>query len=219
MGGTHRPRQAQLRIPFRQKTRPEVATVKNSIGSVIIRVSVLISCCGVYVGCHPAPAYIGFSTPSGVLQPTFCLYRDPYFQEQLGIVNITVWKVSRPTEAEQRLEPDPPWDPTQTVWALERKPTDNIVTGLWWVLSTPVVPCLTYGEVPPGYEATVKAVPLEPEQLYGIRIFGTGLGGTLSTGVRFSIRVDETGIPDRLEYHPTAFFSDFDRPQVFLKLQ
>ena len=60
------------------------------------------------------------------------------------------------------------------------------------------VSCLTYGEVPPGYEEEAKARPLEPEQLYTLQI--EGYDGSLSNDLDFIIRLDETGSPDRLEY-------------------
>ena len=69
-----------------------------------------------------------------------------------------------------------------------------------WILP---VSCLTYGEVPPGYEEKVKVEPLEPEEFYGVRVRGES--GTSSENLYFLIRLDEKGIPDRLEYHQEMF--------------
>lgn len=153
--------------------------MKNRIGVIIAVVSPLISYCLVSGGCQPAPGYITVDSRAGLLQPTFCLYRDASLQEQLGIRTIVVWKVQRSTEFDSH------WDRTEQVWSLD------------CIQPTSPVSCLTYGEVPPGYQADVTAVPLEPEQFYSVWL--PGFRGVDSEDRYFIIRLDDNGIPERLE--------------------
>ena len=129
--------------------------MKNRIGVIIAVVSPLIISYGlVSGGCSPAPGYIAVDSRSGLMQPTFCLYRDSSLQERLGIRTIVVWKVQRSAKFDSH------WDRIEQVWSLSCiKPTSP-------------VSCLTYGEVPPGYQAERKAVPLEPEQFYSVWLPG-----------------------------------------------
>lgn len=115
------------------------------------------------------------------MQPTFCLYRDASLQERLGIRTIVVWKVQRSQEFESH------WDRIEQVWSLSCTTSQ----------STSAVSCLTYGEVPPGYQADVKAVPLEPEQFYSVWL--PGFRGVDSEDRYFIIRLNDSGIPERLE--------------------
>ena len=156
--------------------------MKNRTGIVIILLSILISCL-VSGGCQPAPGYITVDSRSGLMQPMFCLYRDASLQKQLGIRTIVVWKVQRSTEFDSH------WDRIEQVWSLSCIKSQ----------STSAVSCLTYGEVPPGYQADVKAVPLEPEQFYSVWL--PGFRGVDSEDRYFIIRLDDNGIPERLESH------------------
>jgi len=166
--------------------------MKNRIGSAIAVVSLLISCVWVDTGCTPALGYVTIDWGSSVMQPTFCMYRDPYFQKPLSVGSIEVRKLSVSDEGKRRRK-------SQTVWQLKYKSPDDFTTGL---LTSPVS-CLTYGEVPPGYQEEVKAVPLEPEQLYSFGMDGDD--GTDADGVYFIIRLDASGTPERLEYRLTNF--------------
>ena len=107
--------------------------MKNRTGIVIILLSILISCL-VSGGCQPAPGYITVDSRSGLMQPTFCLYRDASLQKQLGIRTIVVWKVQRSQEFGSH------WDRIEQVWSLFCIKSQ----------STSSVSCLTYREVPPG---------------------------------------------------------------------
>ena len=158
--------------------------MKDRIGSVIAPISLLISCVLICVGCQPRSAYITVDARSALMQPTFCMYRDASLQERLDIEGIMVWKVQRsPTFASQ-------WEQIQRIWDL-----DYIENR-----STSPVPCLTYGEVPPGYQREdVEALPLEPEQFYKVLTWADR--GVQSEERYFIIRLNDTGIPERLEYH------------------
>lgn len=168
----------------------------------IALVGILITCVLAFVGCSPFDGYIALDAGSGLLQPTFRMYADPYFQERVGrITSIRVSKRLRASEDQKQWKP--PWDDSQTVWDLEYKYTDSLMKALLkrlLGLSQPV-PRLTYGEVTPGYEEKVKAEPLEPGPSYFVEIWGYGRGIAAFHGtLEFIIRLDDTGRPDRLEY-------------------
>ena len=55
--------------------------MKNKICIAIAILSILISCLWVSVGCTPLPGYIAIDSQSELMQPTFSLYNDPYFQK------------------------------------------------------------------------------------------------------------------------------------------
>ena len=167
--------------------------MKNRIDITMAGVSLLLSCVWGFVGCQPALGYVTIDWGSSVMQPTFCMYQDPYFQEPLSVGSIEIRKNLSASDEENR------WKKSQTVWQLKYKSPDDFTTRL---LTSPVS-CLTYGEVPPGYQETVKAVPLEPEQLYSFGMDGDD--GTDADGVYFIIRLDESGTPERLEYRLTNF--------------
>ena len=193
--------------------------MKNGIGITIAFVCLLIPCILVSIGCQPPRAYFTLDWGAAVMQPTFCMYQDPYFQERLGIRSVTVWKVPRSFNQKKRWEIDVPWEigaiawqaglkvdelweGGQTVWDLQYKSSDNFIKRLLgWCPS--VVSRLTYGEVPPGYQEKVKALPLEPEEFYSVWIRGDG--GEFSKNTHFIIRLNGTGIPERLEYHQQSF--------------
>lgn len=181
--------------------------MKRRIGSALAGVSLLISCVCVGTGCTPALGYVTIDWESSVMQPTFCMYRDPYFQEPLSVGSIEVQKVRLFADEKKRSED------IQTVWQLKYKSPDDFTTRL---LTSPVS-CLTYGEVPLGYQEEVKAVPLEPEQLYVIGMDGDD--GTDADGVYFIIRLDESGIPERLEYRLTYFLQTNNPYRKYLKHQ
>ena len=167
----------------------------------ITPVSTFISCILVFVGCSPFGGYIALDAGSGLLQPTFRMYRDPYFQESVGrIGSITVSKRLRSFEEPEQWPPS--WDDSQTVWALEYKPSDSLPDELLrrlLRLSRPVSR-LTYGKVPPSYTETVKAVPLETGQSYFVEIWAyAGLAAFHGT-LEFTIHSNDIGIPIRLEY-------------------
>ena len=168
--------------------------MKNKIDITIAVVSgLLISCVWVFLGCQLPLGYVTLDWGSSVMQPTFCMYRDPYFQEPLSVGSITVRKKLSASDEKKR------WKDSQMVWELKYESSDNFVRDL---LTSPVS-CLTYGEVPPGYQEIVKAVPLEPEQLYVIGLDGDD--GTDADGVYFIIRLDASGTPERLEYRLMNF--------------
>ena len=181
--------------------------MKKRIGSAVAVVSVLLSCVWVFVGCPLPFGYVNIDWGSSVMQPTFCMYRDPYFQEPLSIGSITVRKKLSTSDKKKR------WKDFQTVWQLKYKSSDNFMRRL---LTSPVS-CLTYGEVPPGYQEEVKAVPLEPEQLYIVGL--DGYDATDADGLYFIIRLDESGTPERLEYRLTNFLQTNNPYRKYLKHQ
>lgn len=157
--------------------------MQKRIDSTIAFISVVLSCVWIFVGCQPRAGYTTVDARLTLMQPTFCMYRDASLQERLDIQSLMVWKVQRsPTFASQ-------WEQVQRVWDLSY--IENP--------STSPVSCLTYGEVPPGYQEDVKALPLEPEQFY--KVWTWADRGIQSEYLYFIIRVDESGIPQRLESH------------------
>ncbi len=181
--------------------------MKQRIGRTLASASLLISCVWVCPGCTPPLGYVTIDWGSVVMQPTFCMYRDPYFQERLSIGSIEVQK-ARGFSGEKK-----GWKDSQTVWQLKYKSSDNFITKL---LMSPVS-CLTYGEVPPGYQEEVRAVPLQPEQLYVVGL--DGYDGTDADGLYFIIRLDASGTPDRLEYRLTYFLQTNNPYRKYLKHQ
>lgn len=197
--------------------------MKGKICIAIALVSVVISCFFI-VGCTPFPGYLAIDSRSALMKPTFFLCHDPYFQKPLKIGSVTVWKVGRPSEEKKRGELKTPLDDNQTftpkqayelwllwemqlndyqtVWELELKfpDADSIIIGLWWRLLTPTVSSLTYGEVPWLYQEKVKALPLEPEELYIVSV-DAAYSPRRTVPLRFIIRSNDTGVPDRLEYN------------------
>ena len=185
--------------------------MEDRICITIARIGFLVSCFFA-AGCWYAPGYITIDSRSKVMKPTFCIYLDRCFrhhQERLDIETITVTKVRHSSEEKNGWEFDSParWEGVQRVWYLEYKSPDNFIKFIKKLLglSASPVSCLTYGEVPPGYEEAVKARPLEPEQLYSVWMETYSYPGD-SESLRFIIRLDETGIPERLEYHLDSFF-------------
>ena len=80
----------------------------------------------------------------------------------------------------------------------------------------PPVSSLTYGEVPPDYREEVKAVPLEPEEVYSVSIEEYNSARDRGS-LMFIIRLNEKGIPERLEYLPEEFIS-FNSDAYYLRL-
>ena len=188
--------------------------MKERIGSAIACINLLLSCVLVFIGCRPPLAHITLDWGASVMQPTFCMYRDRFFQERSDIESITVYKVRRSSEEKQRWEVDAPWENGQTVWRLKYKAADTFMKRLLGRQSTSPVCCLTYGEVPPGYQEEVKAVPLEPEQLYIISSWE--YEGSPSEDLKFTIYLNDTGIPERLEYHQENFLITYPRDDLRL---
>ena len=174
--------------------------MKDRIGIAIVIANILISCL-ISSGCVRPREYIIINSGSTLMQPTFCMYRDIYSPERADIESITIYKAGRSSENKKLWELDSLWEwqNIQTVWDLEYKSPDTFIKRL---LTSPVC-CLTYGEVPPGYQEEAKAGPLEPEQLYIVHILSAKR--SLSEGLDFIIRLDGNGIPDRIEYHDTNF--------------
>ncbi len=169
--------------------------------TVIALVSIFIGYFLVCVGCTPFGGYVALDAESGLLQPTFRMYADQHFQERVGrITSITVSKSGFFSEEQKHSELDSPWDGSQTVWDLDYKPADKFI-GLFrvWFIEPPL-PHLTYGKVPPSYEEKVEALPLEPGQSYFVDIWGLRGIATFHGTLEFSIRLDDTGRPDRIEY-------------------
>lgn len=199
--------------------------MKNRIGIVIILLIGILISCFFAVGCSYLSGYITIDSQSKVMKPMFCVYLDRCFrhrQERLDIETITVSKVRRSSEEKKGWESYSPtrWEDAQRVWYLEYKSPDNFIKRLLGLSASPVS-CLTYGEVPPGYEEGMKAQPLEPEELYTVWIDTYRYPGD-SESLRFIIRLDATGSPERVEYHLGSFFITHRRysasPQNDLKL-
>ncbi len=193
--------------------------MKNRIGIAIIAVISILSSSFFVPGCSIGSAYILIDSRSDLMKPTFCLYWDPYFQEQLDIGKIVVCKALRSSEEKGRWELDAPVNTDQKVWQLEYKTSGffifNLIKRLFGHQPSSPVSCLTYGEVPPGYEEKVKALPLEPEELY---IVWMEQHDSLreSEPLKFIIRLNGTGVPDRLEYRGRDYI--FDGIQYYLRL-
>jgi len=175
--------------------------VKDRIGAAVITlIGILISCL-VFAGCTPLPGYITIDSRSALMKPTFSMYDDPYFQKRSHIGRITVEKARRSPEDKQRWKLDASWNEGQTVWHLEY----NVFLPLYWMNCLfgwqliPPVSSLTYGEVPWGYKEKVKALPLEPEQLYIVSA-DAAYSPRQTAPLKFIIRLNETGGPDRVEY-------------------
>ena len=148
------------------------STLKDRVGIAIIAlVSILISCFFA-IGCSFSNGYITVDARSALMQPTFCMSANQHSQERLNIESITVSKVRRSSEEKKRWEFDSPsgWADVQPVWQLKYKSPNfflyTLINNLLGRRSTSAVPCLTYGVVPRDYQEKVKALPLEPEQLY-----------------------------------------------------
>lgn len=183
--------------------------MKDRIGIAIIALIGILISCFFAVGYSYLSGYITIDSRSKVMKPTFCVYLDRCFrhhQERLDIETITVSKVRRSSEEKKGWEPHSPtrWEDGQRVWYLEYKSSDNFIKRLFGLSASPVS-CLTYGEVPPGYEEGMKARPLEPEELYSVLINTYNYPGD-SESLRFIIRLNATGSPERLEYHLGSFF-------------
>ena len=167
----------------------------------ITPVSIPIICALVFIGCTPFGGYVALDAESGLLQPTFRMYADQHFQERVGrITSITVSKSGFFSEEQKHSELDSPWDGSQTVWDLDYKPADKFIGLLrvWFI--EPPLSRLTYGKVPPSYEEKVEALPLEPGQSYFVDIWGLRGIATFHGTLEFSICLDDTGRPDRIEY-------------------
>ncbi len=196
--------------------RDPYKVMKNKNGIAIIAlVGILLSCFFV-VGCSYLSGYITIDSRSKVMKPTFCIYLDRCFrhhQERLDIDTITVVKVRRSSEEKKGWKFDSPvrgeavhdgwYEAVHRVWYIEYKSSDNFIKRLFGLSASPVS-CLTYGEVPPGYEEGVKARPLEPEELYSVWIETYKYPGD-SKPLKFIIRLDGKGTPERLEYHLDSF--------------
>ena len=93
--------------------------MKNRIGvAIMARIGILVSCVLVYVGCTPLPGYIAIDPQSELMNPTFSICGDEYFQERLRIGGIKVEKVLHPAEGKRRWELDSLQNDSQTVWEL-----------------------------------------------------------------------------------------------------
>ena len=184
---------------------PEVTKMKNRIGSAIVVVNLLLICGLFCIGCVPIDGYIAVDSGSVVMQPTFCLYRDPSFQQRLKIGSIIVRKKLSASDEKKRWKFDFPWksEDFQTVWELKYKSSDNLIKGLFRQWLTAPVSCLTYGEVPLGYQEEVKALSLEPGEFYSVSVWRDR--GIRAVGLKFIIRLDGNGAPEYLEYHQPHF--------------
>ena len=190
--------------------------MKDRIGiAVIVLAGILISCFFV-AGCVPAPGYIIIDSQSEMMNPTFSMYLNRGFghQERLDIGTIIVWEVLHSSEETRGWEFNAghvhlpmgyhprPAEPSM-VWYLQyQEPSDNFIQKLLGRSASPVS-SLTYGDLPPGYQEKVKAGPLEPEQYYIVQT--REYRGRPSEGMAFIIRLNDEGIPERLEYHLKDF--------------
>ena len=201
--------------------------MKDRIGIAVIALAgILISYVLVSVGSYPGDGYIGVDLRSTLMQPTFCLYRNRYFQERLDIGTIIVRKAKRSSEEKKRLELDLLLESDvlfggkdlQKVWHLQYKSSGfflfNFINRFLGLSASPVS-CLTYGEVPPGYEEKMRAGSLEPEELYSVWMEEHN-SPRHPGDLKFIIRLDGTGIPKQLEYLPEAHI--FNRAPYYLRL-
>ena len=182
--------------------------MKDRIDLTIVLVSLLIPCVLVCVGCTPKFVSVAahVDSESAVMQPTFCAYQGRYLRERLDIESIKVWKAlsSRENKKRQALS----WQQGlgwqryegEMVWWIEYKAADTLVNRPLGRQPPPAVSCLAYRQVPWGYKQKVKPKSLEPEQLYVAEIWGLDDNAWLPERLYFIIRLDATGIPDRLEY-------------------
>ena len=198
----------------------EVEEMKNKICIAIAILSILISCCLVSVGCTPLPGYIAIDSRSALMKPTFYVSDDPYFRKRLRISSIKVEKLLRSSKEKKPWELHAPLNSSQTVWELELEYSDTFILALLQSLLRPTASSLMYGEVPWGYQEKVKALPLEPEELY-ILSMNTAYGYRETAPLRFIIRLNDTGAPDRIEYRlgiSSPWDDIFDRMRSYLKL-
>ena len=207
--------------------------MKNKICIPIALVSILIICFSGSTGCHPGFGHINIDSGSKVRQPTFSISADPYFQERLDIGTIIVRKAKPSFELKKGSElkirqgtwkilweQEMPNDAWETIWKLEHKSSNFLpyyyMNCLFGWHPKPPVSSLTYGEVPPGYREEMKAVPLEPEELYSVSI--DEYNSARNPGIlTFIIHLSEKGIPERLEYLPEEFIS-FNSDSYYLRL-
>lgn len=194
--------------------------MKDRIAIPISYVSLIISCF-VTVGCTPSRGYITVDSRSELAQPTFCMYWHWDFQEPTNIRRITVWKAQSSYDTKKRWELDSPSKrkDAEKVWCMEYIYSDfylrRFINRLLGRRDPPIVSCLTYGEVPPGYQERVQALPLEPDRLYTVSMTRTGTR-IPSEVLKFIIRFDDKGIPERLEYR--LWDGRYDWRQYYLKL-
>ena len=187
--------------------------MKDRIDLTIVLVSLLTTCVLVCVGCTPKFVSIAahVDSESAVMQPTFCAYQGRYLRERLDIESIKIWKVLSSPENKNRQELN--WqhgfdwqrDKGEMVWWIEYKAADTFMKSAFMnrplrQQPPPAISCLAYRQVPLGYQQKVKPSPLEPEQLYVAEIWGLDDNAWLPERLYFIIRLDVTGIPDRLEY-------------------
>lgn len=194
--------------------------MKDSVVIPISYVSVVINCL-VAVGCTPSRGYITVDSQSELVRPTFCMYRDRNFQERTSIGRITVWKAQCSYDTKMRWELDSSLKrkDTEKVWCMEYTRSDfylrRFINRLLGRRDPPIVSCLTYGEIPPGYQERVQAIPLEPDHLYIVSM--TRIGTRIpSEDLKFIIRMDDKGIPEQLEYR--LWDGIYDWTQYYLKL-
>lgn len=198
--------------------------MKNRIGTAIVLVSILS--CSVFTGCSPGSTYITLDSRSALMQPKFCLYADRYFQEQLDIETIIVEKARHSVYEGKGWEQDsgevfhpqgdyPLWVNANPdiVWHLQFKSANSLLY-YWmnWLFGwrpRSLLRCLIYGEVPSGYQEIVKAVPLEPEQLYFVWMQAHNSIRQSDYLLRFVIRLDARGTPARLEYIQREYIFDY----------
>ena len=116
--------------------------MKNRISTAIALVSLLISCF-FGIGCSPSLGYTTVDPRSALMQPTFNVYWDQYFQQRSNIRSLTVFKSLRASGEKKRLEFDSlplVWEGSQTVWQLEYK--SSVSTCLYnlsgWRSTSPV---------------------------------------------------------------------------------
>ena len=186
--------------------------MKNRIGIAIIALLSILTSCFFIIGCTPLRGYIAIDSQSELMQPTFYVCDDPYFQKRLRIRTIKVEKLLRSSEKKKPWELHAPLNSSKVVWELEFAFLQSLLR--------PATSSLMYGEVPWGYQEKVKALPLEPEELY-ILSMNTAYGYRETAPLRFIIRLNDTGIPDRLEYRlgvSSPWYDIFYRMQSDLKL-
>ena len=197
----------------------------DKIGIAIIALVSVLSC-SVSTGLSPGSTYITLDSRSALMQPKFCLYADRYFQEQLDIETIIVKKARRSVYEGKGWEQDsgevfhPQGDYPSSVnanpdivWHLQFKSADSLLY-YWmnWLFGwrpRSLLRCLTYGEVPSGYQEIVKAVRLEPEQLYFVWMQAHNSIRQSDYLLRFVIRLDARGTPARLEYIQREYIFDY----------
>ena len=156
----------------------------------------------IWSGCYYKSQWITVDHKSDIVRPTFCFHdrrgKSKHLHgvtKPLYIEEIIVYRVQE-TEGYNHKEfgLNIPWRGFNgCFWRMQYLPEDKKTTH--------PVHCIRYGEVPPGYKELVPAKPLELDRVFSVRLYGFGkTAGSDSKWMRFMLRPDSSGAPERLEY-------------------